>query len=150
MRDNYEYEVDLAWKGERTGTLEAASLPHLEVSAPQEFKGQPGKWTPEQLLVGATAGCLMTTFLAIAEFSHITVNFLRVHSKGKLEKVPGEGYRFTEIYLEPEIGIFPEDVEKAQRVLAKAEKSCFISNSLRATLHVKPIFVPVNAEVAHR
>lgn len=147
MLDQYEYEVDLAWKGERTGILEGACLPHLEVSAPPEFAGQPGKWTPEQLLVGATASCLMTTFLAIAEFSDITVNFFRVQAKGKLEKITGEGYRFTEIHLEPEIGVFPDDVEKARRSLAKAEKSCFISNSVRATVHVEPVFVPVTLEV---
>jgi organic hydroperoxide reductase OsmC/OhrA len=30
-----------------------------------------------------------------------------------------------------------EDREKAQRILAKAEKNCFISNSLRATVQVE-------------
>jgi peroxiredoxin-like protein len=149
MRDRYEYELELAWKGERSGVLESASLPHLEVSAPPEFAGQPGKWSPEQLLVGATASCLMTTFLAIAEFSGITVNFFRVQAKGKLEKIAGEGYRFTEIHLEPEIGVFPDDVEKARRALVKAEKGCFISNSIRATVHVEPVFVPVTLEVGH-
>lgn len=149
MRDKYEYEVELAWKGERAGTLEGAGLPHLEVSAPPEFAGQPGKWTPEQLLVGATASCLMTTFLAIAEFSDITVNFFRVKAAGKVEKIPGEGYRFTEIHLAPEIGVFPDDMEKARRSLAKAEKGCFISNSVRATVRVEPVFVPVMVEVGH-
>ncbi len=149
MLDKYEYDVELAWKGERSGTLEAAGLPHLEISAPPEFAGQPGKWTPEQLLVGATASCLMTTFLAIAELSDITVNFFRVKAKGKLEKIPSEGYRFTEIYLEPEIGVFPDEVEKARRALAKAEKNCFISNSVRAAVHVEPAFVPVSLAVAH-
>ncbi|HET7840647.1 MAG TPA: OsmC family protein, partial [Terriglobia bacterium] len=119
------------------------------VSAPPEFAGQPGKWTPEQLLVAATASCLMTTFLAMAEFSDITVNYFRMKAKGKLEKIPAEGYRFTEIYLEPEIGVFPDEVEKARRSLAKAEKNCFISNSVRATVHVEATFVPVTVAVAH-
>jgi peroxiredoxin-like protein len=149
MRDHYLFEAELAWKGERTGTLEGSGLPPLQVSAPPEFAGELGKWTPEQLLVGATASCLMTTFLAIAEFSDISVNFFRVKATGKLEKIPGEGYRFTEVHLVPEVGVFPDEVEKARRALAKAEKSCFISNSIRATVHVEPIFVPVAVEVAH-
>lgn len=150
MRDNYLYEVDLAWKSERSGVLQSPGLPNLQVSAPAEFAGEPGMWTPEQLLVGATASCLMTTFLAIAEFSGVTVNFFRTQAKGKLEKIPGEGYRFTEIHLATEVGVSPNELEKARRALAKAEKSCFISNSLRATVRVEPTFTPVAAEVTHQ
>jgi peroxiredoxin-like protein len=150
VRDNYLYEADLTWESERSGVLESPGLPSLQVSAPAEFAGEPGRWTPEQLLVGATASCLMTTFLAIAEFSGVTVNFLRTKAQGKLEKIPGEGYRFTEIHLATEVGVFPNEVEKARRALAKAEKSCFISNSLRAAVHVEPTFIPLAAEVAHQ
>jgi peroxiredoxin-like protein len=149
LRDYYEYETELAWKGERTGVLEGSGLPHLQVSAPEEFAGTPGLWTPEQMLVGATASCVMTTFLAIAEFSEVTINFFRTRAKGKLEKIPGEGYRFTEIHLSTEVGVFPNEVEKARRALAKAEKSCFISNSIRARVNVEAVFVPVTTEVAH-
>ena len=120
MRDKYEYEVGLTWKGERSGIMESSGLPSLEVSAPPEFAGQPGRWTPEQLLVGATSSCLMTTFLAIAEFSKITVSFFRAKATGRLEKIAGEGYRFTEIHFVPEIGVSTHEVEKARRALAKA------------------------------
>jgi peroxiredoxin-like protein len=148
MRDKYDYETKLEWTGERKGSLEGAGLPHLEVSAPPEFAGEPGRWSPEQLLVGATASCLMTTFLAIAEFSDITLNFFRVKARGRVEKIPGEGYRFTEIHLVPEVGVFPDELEKARRALAKAEKSCFIANSLRAAVHVEPAFISASAAVA--
>ena len=148
MQDDYFYETELKWTGERKGLLEGAGLPRLEVSAPPEFAGEPGMWSPEQLLVGATASCLMTTFLAIAEFSDISLNFFRVKARGKVEKIPGEGYRFTEVYLAPEVGVFPDEMEKARRALAKAEKSCFISNSLRAAVHVEPAFIPVKVAVA--
>ena len=150
MRDKYEYEVGLTWKGERSGIMESSGLPSLEVSAPPEFAGQPGRWTPEQLLVGATSSCLMTTFLAIAEFSKITVSFFRAKATGRLEKIAGEGYRFIEIHFVPEIGVSTHEVEKARRALAKAEKSCFVSNSLKATVSVEPVFVPVEAEEANK
>ena len=149
MRDNYSYEAEVTWKGQRNGVLEGAGLRRVDVSAPIEFAGEPGNWTPEQLLIGATASCWMSTFLAIAEFSGVALNFLRVKATGTLEKIPGEGYRFTEIHLAPELGIFPDDVDKVRRILPKAEKNCFVSNSIRAALHVEPIFVPVTAEVAH-
>ena len=105
-------------------------------------------WTPEHLLVAATASCLMNTFLAIAEISKLKVKSYRSKAYGKLEKVPEEGYRFTEINLAPVIDVEPDDVEKALRIMAKAEKNCFVSKSLRTAVRVEPEFVHTPAEVA--
>jgi peroxiredoxin-like protein len=141
MLDTYEYEVQTEWTGRRGGRLTAAGVPPLEFSAPPEFAGEAGKWTPEHLLTGASASCLTATFLAIAEISKLELESFRMKVHARLEKIPGEGYRFTEITLAPEIGVAPQNVEKAQRVLAKAEKSCFVNQSLRATIKVEPHFV---------
>jgi peroxiredoxin-like protein len=132
----YSYEVKMEWTGRRTGRAEAAGLPPLEISAPPEFSGDDGIWTPEHLLVAATGSCLMATFLAIASLSKLEVLAYRMKSYGRLEKIPGEGYRFTEITLAPEIEVPAEDVERAEKALAKAEKGCFITNSLRTTVAV--------------
>ncbi len=128
--------------------LEGNRLPPLQVSAPPEFAGESGLWTPGQLLIGATASGLTTTFLAMAEFSSISVSFFRTIAKGKLEKIPGEGYRFTEINLATEVGVIPGEMKRRSGPW-KAEKGCFISNSIRAVVHVEPTFVPVTKELAH-
>lgn len=141
FQDSYVYQLDLVWTGRRAGKLSAEELPPIEVSAPPEFSGDAGVWTPEHLLVAAAASCLMTTFLAIAGISRLTVLSYRSQAFGRLEKVPGEGYRFTEITLAPEITVAAEDAEKAGRVLEKAEKNCFVSKSLRATVQVEPRIV---------
>ena len=138
---SYTYEVKSEWTGKRGGRLTAEGMPALEFSAPPEFAGEAGKWTPEHLLAAASASCLMATFLAIAEISKLELESLQMTVRAKLEKIPEEGYRFTEFTLLPEIGVAPEDVEKAERVLAKAEKSCFVNKSLRATVKVEPQFV---------
>ncbi len=148
LQDSYVYELEMDWTGQRTGLARAEGLPPLEVSAPPEFSGEPGIWTPEHLLVAATASCLMTTFLAIAELNKLTVTSYVSKAFARLEKIPGEGYRFTEITLAPEIGVASEDLEKAQKVLARAEKNCFISNSLRATVQIEPRFVAAPTAVA--
>ena len=136
--DSHLYRVDVEWVGERTGHLKAGGLPTLTVSAPPEFAGQAGVWTPEHLLVAATASCLMSTFLAIAQVVKLPVISYRMTASGKLENVPGEGYRFTEIVLAPQVRVNPWDVEKAEKVMAKAEKKGFISNSLRSAVRVEP------------
>jgi peroxiredoxin-like protein len=142
LQESYLYLLDLDWTGRRSGELKVEGAPPVAFSAPPEFSGDPDLWTPEHLLVAATSSCLMTTFLAIAERSNLKVHSYRCRAFGRLEKVPGEGYRFTEIALAPEISIAGEDVEKALRVLEKAEKNCFISNSLRAKVKLEPHITP--------
>jgi peroxiredoxin-like protein len=148
LQDSYLYQLNVEWTGGRSGRLTSEGLPQVEFSAPVEFHGEPGQWTPEHLLLAATASCLMTTFLAIAKIQKLTVYSYQSKAFGRLEKVPGEGYRFTEIVLTPEIGVAAEGVEIALKVMAKAEQNCFISKSLRATVQVEPRIVSAAVEVA--
>ena len=103
MLNSYLYEAEVEWIDRRAGQVTSDDLPVLHVSAPPEFAGDRGVWTPEHLLVAATASCLMTSFLAVAELSKLPVASYRSKAVARLEKVPGEGYRFTEITVVPEI-----------------------------------------------
>ena len=140
MADLHEYEVIGQWGGGRGGTLESHTLNHvLEFSAPPEFQGRVGFWTPEHFLVGAVTSCFISTFAAIAEMSKLEVVSLRVGAKGVLEKVEGGGYRFTEVDLYPELTIAHEsDRERAQRLIEKAERGCLIARSLSSKVSVVP------------
>jgi peroxiredoxin-like protein len=140
MPDTHEYEVIGQWGGGRGGTLESHTLNHvLEFSAPPEFQGRVGFWTPEHFLVGAVASCFISTFAAIAEMSKLEVVSLRVGAKGVLEKVEGGGYRFTEVVLYPELTIAQEsDRERAQRLIEKAERGCLIARSLSGKVSAIP------------
>jgi len=148
MLDAYVYHADAEWTGRRSGRLRGEGMPVIEFSAPPEFAGEPGRWTPEHLLVGAVATCFTATFMAIADLHKLTFKNFQIKAFGRLEKVSGEGYRFTEITLVPEIHLEQSAVEIALKVLGKAEKNCFVAKSLRATIQVEPKFVPVDEEVA--
>jgi peroxiredoxin-like protein len=139
MAERHEYEIIGRWSGGRDGTLESHTLNHvLEFSAPPEFHGHAGIWTPEHMLVGAVASCFINTFAAISEFSKFAFVSLRLEAKGVLEKGEG-GYRFTEIFLYPELTITrPEDRERAQRLLEKAERACLITRSLSSKVTTTP------------
>jgi peroxiredoxin-like protein len=140
MPHTHQYEVIGQWGGGRGGTLESHTLNHvLEFSAPPEFQGRVGFWTPEHFLVGAIASCFISTFAAIAEMSKLEVVSLRVGAKGVLEKVEGGGYRFAEVFLYPELTIAHEsDRERAQHLIEKAERGCLIARSLASKLSVVP------------
>jgi len=148
MLNSYVYNIGLDWNHGRSGNVQAAGLPALEFSAPPEFAGEAGKWTPEHLLLASAATCFTATFMAIAEIQKLAVQAFHINAFARLEKVPGEGYRFTEITLVPEIHVSHEAVGTALKVVEKAEKNCFVAKSLKATMQVEPKFVPVHDEVA--
>ena len=133
------YETEVEWTGERKGALRALSLPTVEIATPPEFKGHEGRWTPEHLYVASVNACFMTTFLALAELSKLEFSSFSCDARGKLEKGEEHGYCITEIILRPHLVIdHSRDQERAGRILEKAEKNCFISNSIKTIVKLEP------------
>ncbi len=147
------YNVDINWENNRKGVMCSPELNEkkgicIEVATPPEFsKGMEGIWSPEHLFVAAVSGCLMTTFLAIAENSTLEFSNFRCQAKGKLEMKDGI-LMMSEIILKPTVVIQNEAYkDKAVRVLKKAENACLISHSIKSkitmeiTIEVKPILI---------
>ena len=120
----------------------------IEVATPPQFpKGIPGIWSPEHLFTASVASCFMTTFLAIAENSKLDFESFECQSKGKLDTVDGK-LQMTEVVLAPIVKIAREqDRDKAQRILAKTEAACLITNSIKAKVVMQPV-VRVSEEAA--
>jgi peroxiredoxin-like protein len=139
MDNQYFYETEVEWIEGRSGELRAPDFQALEVSPPPEFQGNECTWTPEHLFVGAVNACFMSTFLAIASFSKLDLLSFTSSGTGKLEKISGQGYWMTEIVLRPRLLIRnEEDRDKALRLIQKAERSCFISNSIKSEVRLEP------------
>lgn len=151
------YNVSVAWNSDRKGIMcspelnaPAQSGGCIEVATPPEFpKGIPGIWSPEHLFTAAVSSCLMTTFLAIAENSKLEFTSFKCDAKGKLEQIEGK-YLMTEIQLEPTVTLVHEkDRERAERVLAKAEAACLISNSIKSNVTMNAHIVVNLNETTH-
>jgi organic hydroperoxide reductase OsmC/OhrA len=56
----YRTSIKLFVKGECI--IKSKDKPAIELSAPVEFGGKKGVWTPEDLLVASVNSCLLTTF----------------------------------------------------------------------------------------
>lgn len=139
MEKEYFYETEVGWMGKRHGYLQGPGLPILEVAAPPEFQGQEHTWTPEHLLVASVNSCFMATFVAIAEYSKLELLGFSSSAVGKLEKAEGPGYSISEITIKPKLIIKHEqDTERAERLLEKAEKACFVTNSIKGTVKLEP------------
>ena len=57
------YKTHIEWTLEKKGILKSEEKPDIDVACPPEFGGHPNIWSPEDLFVGATEVCLMTTFI---------------------------------------------------------------------------------------
>ena len=139
MNSHYLYETVVQWAGGRRGVLGAAGMPAIDVAAPPEFSGDDHTWTPEHLFVGAVNSCYMATFAAIADASKLKVMGFTATATGTLKKLAEGGYRITEIVLKPALLLENEaDAERAARLLEKALKHCFISNSIASNVKLSP------------
>ncbi|WP_339916647.1 OsmC family protein [Yeosuana marina] len=145
--DKHEYNVDIAWTQDRKGMMCSPELRKndsnekncIEVATPPDFdKGIPNIWSPEHLFTAAVSSCLMTTFLAISEYSKFEFISFKCGSKGILEKIDGK-FVMSEVLLFPEVFISDEDQkDKALRILEKSEKACLISNSITSKITMEP------------
>jgi organic hydroperoxide reductase OsmC/OhrA len=138
MIDSHDYSLQVEGTGAKTGMLTSTDgLPPLEFASPPEFGGPAGSWSPEHLFAAAVAGCLMTTFRAIAAMSNLEVVEYSDDATAHLIRDDGGLYRIDVVTLRPRVVISdPEKVDKAYRLLDKAERACLISRSINAEVRM--------------
>jgi peroxiredoxin-like protein len=134
----FRYKADVAWTSARRGLIKSLGKHDVEVGSPPEFKGEPGVWSPEELLVGAVNTCMMLTFLAFAVRREIEPVSYESSAEGMLENVDGQ-YRITQVTVQPSIVLKSEaDLAAAQEIMKSVKENCFISNSLTGRVTLSP------------
>jgi len=115
------------------------------VSAPPALFGGPGdQWSPEHLLVASVADCFILTFRAVAKASKLDWDHLEAAAEGVLERVE-RVTRFTTITISATLTVpAATDVDKARRLLEKAEGACLITSSLSAEVHLEAEVIVAN------
>jgi peroxiredoxin-like protein len=139
MESSFQFESSAKWTGGREGVVKGHGVePAIEFSAPPEFHGKAGVWSPEHFFTSALATCFINTFQAIATFSKFEALGLEITVDGKVEKVEG-GFKFTRVTLRPTLTVEKEvDQERGLRLLEKAEKACLVSRSLQSEIILEP------------
>lgn len=95
------YRVAAWWTSGRSGLGKSDSAPNaIHFTAPREFGGLEGVWTPEELLLAALAGCFTTTLRTIAGSVQFDITDLEVEANGTVRKSEF-GYVFSEIVIRP-------------------------------------------------
>ena len=132
MPSTYTFQTKAHWTERRKGEVKPhEELAALAFSAPPEFHGESGFWSPEDLLLAAVVSCFVATFGSIAEASKFPLTALDITADGLVEQSDG-GLQFTAIQLKPVLTIKSEsDRERGLRLLEKTERGCLIARSLK-------------------
>ena len=126
----HRYDVHAAADAEGSVLVRSEGLPTLATAPPPQYGGPGDQWSPETLLVAATADCFILTFRAIATASKLPWRRLGCDAEGVLDRRDGV-VRFTELHLRARLVVPPGvDAERAKRLLEKAEAACLVTNSL--------------------
>lgn len=148
MEHEHKYRVVAWWSSGRTGLAKTDAAPNaIHFTAPPEFGGLEGRWTPESLLLCSIAGCFTTTFRAIAEYSKFEYADLEVQVEGTIKKMES-GYAFTEIAIRPNLSISNEaEQPRGIRLLQKTKGLCLVARALSVPQLFEP-HIQVNTLVA--
>lgn len=132
----HQYQVTVAAGPEDTLTTRGRNTPPLQVAPPVEFGGPGDQWSPEELLMAAVADCLVLSFRAIARASGFEWVSLHCETSGELDKVE-RVVRFTRLDTRVDITLpAGASAETAEKLLQKAEQTCFVSNSMNCEKHL--------------
>lgn len=146
----HTYEAALVWTGARgVGTTGYTAYsrdhevafegkPPLLGSADPTFRGDPSRYTPEELLVAALAQCHMLWFLHLAATAGVVVVGYTDTAQGRMRvEAAGHG-QFTEVVLRPCVTLgraenaegSPVTDEDLAALHARAREHCFIARSV--------------------
>ena len=131
MQEEHRYHVVAWWTSGRTGIAKADSAPNaIHFTAPPEFGGLEGRWTPEDLLLCAVASCFTATFHTIARYAKFEYTDLGVEAEAVVSRADS-GYHFSEIVIRPSLTIaHVQERERALELLQKAKALCLVSRAL--------------------
>lgn len=135
----HRYRVSAQALGIEPVALESPGLAAIASDGPKEFDGRGDLWSPETLLCAAVADCYVLSFRAVAAAARFAWTRVTAQVDGTLDRVD-RNMQFTAFSLQASLLVpVGADLERARKLLEKAEQICLISNSLKApvTLHIE-------------
>ncbi|MCK0115768.1 organic hydroperoxide reductase OsmC/OhrA [Isoptericola sp. CG 20/1183] len=115
--------------------------PVLPGSADPSFRGDPDRFSPEDLFVASLSQCHMLWFLHLAAESGLAVREYTDDATGTMRvEARGEG-QFTDVTLRPRVVVEPGERATDEHVEAlhhRAHALCFLSRSVNFSVLVEP------------
>ncbi len=132
MQLPHNYDATATATLESHVTANCEGQPSLTVAPPANFGGPGDVHSPEDLQVAAVASCFILSFKAVAAASRLEWESLDVEVSGTLDRVE-RAVQFTGLDTRAKLTL-PAGAsrDKAEKLLEKAEQTCFITNSMKA------------------
>jgi organic hydroperoxide reductase OsmC/OhrA len=132
----HHYSVHTTVRPDGDVPLAAEGVRVIESAPPKEFDGPGNQWSPEQLLTAAVTDCFVLSFRAIASASKFAWVSLEASTRGTLDRAGGK-MSFTRFDTHAKLHVHTgADVERAKKLMEKAEATCLVANSLASERHL--------------
>jgi organic hydroperoxide reductase OsmC/OhrA len=142
----HQYSVEVVWTGNQgTGTatyrgysrdhvVSAPGRPDIGGSSDPQFRGDPQRWNPEQLLVAALSQCHMLWYLHLCAEAGVVVTGYHDLPIGTMTDE-----KFTSVVLRPRVTVADASmVAKAQQLHHPAHEKCYVANSVNFPVSHEP------------
>ena len=148
----HHYKIQNTWTGNLgsgTSTYRAYSRNHeltgeqkaapIAGSSDAPFRGEPSRYNPEELLLGALSSCHMLALLHLCADGGITVTEYIDEAAGEMaENADGSG-QFTRVVLRPRMVITDAArIADAKALHHRAHELCFIARSVNFPVENEP------------
>jgi organic hydroperoxide reductase OsmC/OhrA len=149
----HDYRATITWTGagttgtssytaySRDHTVEFPGLPALPASSDPAFRGDPSRYSPEQLFVASLSDCHMLWFLHLASSHGIVVREYTDEATGRMRVESSGAGQFVDVTLRPRVTVDagPDvDDEALARVHELAHEHCFLARSVNFPVTVEP------------
>jgi organic hydroperoxide reductase OsmC/OhrA len=147
----HRYEIRMQWTGNdgegtktykgyrRDHTIVCEGKPEIPGSSDPNFRGDPSRYNPEELLVAALSSCHMLWYLHLCTVNHITVVEYRDTASGDLRENKDGSGEFIRVVLKPAVTLSAgDDRAKAAELHHQAHRLCFIARSVNFPVEVDP------------
>lgn len=139
----HSYRVKVEWTGNlgagtssyagysRDHTIDAGLKPQIAGSSDPAFRGDTGRWNPEELLLASVTACHKLWYLGLCAAAGISVlRYVDEAEATMIEDSDGSG-RFAAAVLRPRVTIAAgADLQRARDLHREAHRRCFIANSV--------------------
>jgi organic hydroperoxide reductase OsmC/OhrA len=153
---DHGYAVTVRWTGDlgqgtadyggfaRDHEITAPGRPPIAGSSDPAFRGDPGRYSPEELLVASLAACHMLWYLHLcADAGIVVTGYVDPAGGTMVETATGDGH-FTEVVLRPRVEVRPgSDLGKAERLHELAHRRCFIARSVSFPVRCEPTILEI-------
>ncbi|MET4223147.1 OsmC family protein [Oerskovia enterophila] len=150
----HSYAATVRWTGAgQTGTttytaysrdheIDLAGRPTLPGSADPAFRGDPGRYSPEELFVASLSQCHMLWFLHLASAAGIVVREYSDEVTGTMRVESAGAGQFTDVTLHPHVVVDdgPQVTDEAvAEVHRRAHDHCFLARSVNFPVLLEPV-----------